>query len=120
VPTIQVSTPFGTLTAGAQISVLTGSQFEFVPFNGLVEFAIVGSSTEAATVQLVATVYSGQDVLTEQGPITQKTPVVIVYPDDFLLNDTVINGERLKVLLANLGTTTATVNVRTAVRITPA
>lgn len=118
-PTIRVVTPFAALTAGAQISTLQNGQFEFLPFNALVEFAIMGSSTEAATVNLVATVYSGQDLLQEQGPITLKTPVVPVYPDDFLLNDTALGGERLKVLLANLGTTTATVNVQTAVRITP-
>ena len=116
---MRIVTPAASLTAGAQIAVLAGSQFEFLPFNALVEFAIIGNSGEAATVNLVATVYSGQDVLQEQGPITLKSPTTPVYPDDFLLNDTSLQGERLKVLLANLGTTTAANPVNTVVRITP-
>jgi hypothetical protein len=118
-PTMRVTTPAAQLTAGAQISVLSNTQFEFLPFNALVEFAIIGNSGEAATVNLVATVYSGQDILQEQGPITLKSPTTPIYPDDFLLNDTSLQGERLKVLLANLGTTTAANPVNTVVRITP-
>jgi hypothetical protein len=96
-----------------------GNQYEFLPFNALVEFAIV-SIVEAATVNLQATVYSGSDVLQQQGPVSAKAGHIPVYPDDFLLNDTSLRGDRLSVILQNLGTTATTAPISTAVRITPA
>jgi hypothetical protein len=117
-PTIRVDTATA-FAAGATAFPLVGNQYEFLPFNALVEFAIV-SIVEAATVNLQATVYSGSDVLQQQGPISAKAGHIPVYPDDFLLNDTSLRGDRLSVIIQNLGTTATTAPISTAVRITPA
>ena len=118
-PTIRVDSAAATLVAGASLFPLVGNQYEFLPFNALVEFAVVGTTGEAATVNLQAVVYSGSDVLQQLGPISLKAGHIPTYPDDFLLNDTSLRGDRLSVNLQNTGTTTAANPVSTCVRITP-
>jgi len=117
-PTIRATTPTA-FAAGATSFPLVGNQYEFLPFNALVEFASI-SVVEAATVNLQLTVYSGSDVLQQQGPISAKAGAIPVYPDDFLLNDVSLRGDRLSMILQNLGTTATTAAVQHAVRITPA
>jgi hypothetical protein len=85
-----------TIAAGAvNDNVLTGSQFEFLPFNAKVD---AGMTQSAAG--LVVDAYSGQDVLCEQfePPIFARYPV---NPDDFTLTDVAGAGERLKVRVRN-------------------
>ncbi len=76
-------------------NVLTGSQFEFLPYNAALRFALNGSATG-----LVADVYSGQDVLAEQMGVNALNRVPI-NPDDFLLTDVAGGGERIKVRVRN-------------------
>ena len=112
-PTIRarLTVPFG----GAPVYPLQGDQYEYLPFPARVQFAIVGLTT--ATVNTAATVYSGSDVLQQNGPITTKAAVGVVNPDDFMLDDVAGQGERLNVVLTNSGTTNDTVEV--VVIITP-
>lgn len=92
---------------------LQGSQYEYLPFNALVEFSIIqDGSTDANT----ATVYSGSDVLQESAPIDVKSSLISIYPDDFQLQDVAAAGERLGVAVAKAGTTDT---VQVVVRITP-
>jgi len=94
-------------------NVLSGSQFEFLPFDAALAFGIVGAGALGA---ILADVYSGQDVLQESAPISvlARYPV---FPDDFSLDDVAAAGERLKVRLRN--TTGAAIIVSTVVKITP-
>jgi len=93
-------------------NVLQGNQYEFLPFNALLEFGIV-----AAAAGILCDVYSGGDTLTEAGVVSRanRSPL---YPDDFTLNDVAAAGERIKVRLRN--TTGAAIVVETICRITPA
>jgi len=111
-PTIRVT---NTLAAGAVVSPLVGNQYEYLPFNARVEFALV-ETTAVAIGDVLATVYSGTDVLQQQGPITIKPAGNAVYPDDFLLDDVAAAGERLNVQVQSaLGAAV----VDTVVKITP-
>lgn len=102
------------LTAAVNDNLLSGSQFEYLPYNAFVEFGITGDATNGDDVRL--DIYSGQDVLCENASISllARTPV---YPDDFPLNDVAAGGERLKMRVRNVGAGTATVYF--AVKITP-
>jgi hypothetical protein len=76
-------------------NVLTGSQFEFLPYDASLRFGMTG-----ATASLLADVYSGQDVLAEQMlvPGTNRVPI---NPDDFSLFDVAGAGERIKIRVRN-------------------
>lgn len=91
---------------------MDGSQFEFLPYNALLEFGLQGSAAG-----LVADVYSGQDVLAESMalPLQNRYPI---YPDDYTLNDVAAGGERIKVRIRN--TTGAALTAFWGIRITPA
>jgi hypothetical protein len=109
VPTIRkrVTVAFG----GVPVFPLTGDQYEYLPFPARVQFAIIGLST--AGIATTATVYSGSDVLQQNGPITQRAAGATnpTFPDDFLLDDVAGQGERLNVVLTNSGTVNDTVEV---------
>lgn len=113
-PTIRVQTAATELAAGAKAFPLQGSQYEYLPFNALVEFAVVerGAANGAK-----ATVYSGTDVLQQDATIEAKSEP-IQYPYDFLISDAAAAGERLSVELTG-GDGGTPVPVETVVRITP-
>jgi len=91
---------------------LSGNQYEYLPFNARVEFAVIAS---AATVDV--SVYSGSDVLQQGGPPTVKATSPI-YPDDFLLDDVAVAGERISVVCRETGNV-ATTDLETVVKVTP-
>lgn len=93
-------------------NVITGSQFEFLPFDAILEFGLVGSATG-----LEADVYSGSDCLCESMALSTQNRFP-VYPDDFNLNDVAAAGERLKIRVRN--TTGGALTVFYGVKITPA
>lgn len=95
-------------------NVLTGSQFEIMPYNGAVAFAM--NQQSGAVGDILGDVYSGQDVLQERGPISAQARFP-VNPDDFTLSDVAAWNERLKVRLTN--TTAGAIVVITVVNITP-
>lgn len=76
-------------------NVIAGSQFEFLPYDAALRFALNGSA-----IGLVADVYSGQDVLAEQMGVNTLNRVPI-NPDDFLLTDVAGAGERIKIRVRN-------------------
>jgi hypothetical protein len=95
-------------------NVLTGSQFEFLPYNAFLEFGLNGDANGA---DLRVDVYSGQDVLMENSPMNAKAAMP-VYPDDFMLNDAAGGGQRVKVRVRNTSAAAAR-TLYWSVRITP-
>jgi hypothetical protein len=110
-PTIQnrISIPAATVVD----NVLTGSQYEFLPYDAGLEFGITGDSNAA---DLRVDVYSGQDVLLENSEPGNVNRMPI-YPDDFQLTDVAAAGERIKVRVRNTGTAARTLFY--SVRINP-
>lgn len=100
--------------ASVNDNVLSGSQFEYAPYNAVVEFGLVGDTNGA---DLRLDVYTGQDVLSEnmQPSIANRVPV---YPDDYVLQDVVRGGERIKVRVRNTNAGAAR-TLFFAIRITP-
>lgn len=78
-------------------NVLSGSQYEFLPFDAALDFGMNGDANGG---DLRVDVYSGMDVLLENAPmsILNRIPV---YPDDFVLNDAAAAGERIKIRVRN-------------------
>lgn len=112
-PTIKNKHAF--TAVGQTFNPLVGSQYEYLPFNALVEFAILGDA--ANTGEIMASVFSGSDVLLQNSEIdTKAVAEPIQYPWDYDIQDVAAAGERLGVTLTN--TVDADI-VRTVVRITP-
>lgn len=102
------------IAAGAvNDNVLAGSQYEYLPFNALLEFGLNG---DANGNDLRVDVYSGSDVLLENAPMSDLARIP-VYPDDFQLTDVAAGGERIKIRVRN--TNAGAVSLYHAVRITP-
>lgn len=100
-PAIQnrVSVPL----SGVVDNVLAGSQFEFLPYDAELEFAVNGDANAA---DLRVDVYSGQDVLLENAEPSAQNRMP-VYPDDFSLTDVAAAGERIKIRVRNLSAAAA-------------
>lgn len=108
-PTIQGTT---TVAANATVeNIITGSQFEFSPYDATVEFAIV-----AAAIGMVCDITTGADVVAESMSLANKTGFPVL-PDDFMAMDVVRMGERIKIRLRN--TTGASIICNHTVRIMP-
>lgn len=92
-PTIQqsVSVPAN----GTIENLFAGSQFEFAPYNATVECGVLG-----AAVGLIADVSTGQDVVAEAMNVAGKAGFPVI-PDDFVVQDVVRAGERIKLRLRN-------------------
>ena len=98
----------------AVITPWQGSQYEFLPFNALIEAALLADTADVFN----ASVFSGSDVLLENSQIDNLALAVpITYPDDYSLEDDALAGERLGCQITNL--TGAVADVRTALRISP-
>lgn len=111
-PQIQASASIA--ASSVNDNVLTGSQFEFLPYNAFLEFGLNGDANGG---DLRCDIFSGQDVVTEQlTPSVQNR--VPVYPDDFVGNDVAAAGERIKIRVRNTSAAGARV-IFFAVRITP-
>jgi hypothetical protein len=109
-PTIRTSTT--NIAANGTSFPLQGNQYEYLPFNAQVEFAVIANAAG-----ILVTVYSGSDVLQQAGAATVKSTSP-VYPDDFLLADIAMAGERISVELRETAGV-ATTDIETVVRITP-
>jgi len=112
-PTIRVT---NALVAGVPTFPLQGSQYEYLPFDARVEFAILEITPITLVADIKATVFSGTDVLQQAGLIAGDAGGHVRYPDDFLLDDVAAAGERLSVELVSIN---GTADVETVVKITP-
>ena len=110
-PLIKAST---TLAANGQAFPLAGSQYEYLPFDAALLFAVLGDT--AAVVN--ASVFSGSDVLMQNSPVDILAVAnPIIYPDHYSLQDYAARGERISVQLQEAAA--ATPVVRTNVMIQP-
>lgn len=100
--------------AAVNDNILAQSQFEFLPYDAMVEFGLNGDANGA---DLRVDAYSGQDVLMENAPMSAQARIP-VYPDDYQLTDVAAAGERLKVRVRNTNAGAAR-SIFFAVRITP-
>jgi len=123
-PTIRSKTT--SLAAASTVFPLQGNQYEYLPFNARVEFAIVGRDGATAGIidAVTATVFSGSDILQQRSPISNKSATTAqtqdaVYPDDFLLDDVAAAGERLSIELNIPPDVTFDSIIDTVVKITP-
>lgn len=83
------------LGAGLTASALAEDQFEYLPYNALVEIAVLADATG-----VLMTVMSGSDLLMDEGPVPIGTINVFPkYPDDYHITDVAAAGERLKIRL---------------------
>ena len=99
---------------GSTTSPLQGSQYEYLPFDALLEFGIYADTCDTFTL----TVFSGSDVLMQSStaPIL-ATATPILYPDHYYLQDVAQAGERIGIQAVN--GTGGVASFRTLVRITP-
>lgn len=111
-PSILVQTT--NAAAGATVNPVSGSQYEYLPFDAHLEFAIYADTGDTWTLS----VFSGTDVLMQNAPMPiLATATPIIYPDHFYLNDVATAGERIGVQAVN--GTGGVADFRTLVRITP-
>ena len=97
---------------------LQGSQYEYLPWDARLEFAITAEQGgDAGTA--VMNIFSGSDILVQNGDVPMKGSA-IVYPDDFLISDVAAAGERIsvEVTISGAGAEDA-VTIRTVARLTP-
>lgn len=112
-PTIKRST---VLAANGVANPLQGSQYEYLPFDALIQAAIRVGATETA----VATMFSGSDLLLEESPIDEKAATEpIVFPEDYDIQDVAAAGERIGLTVRETAGAVGGATVRTVVRITP-
>lgn len=92
-------------------NIITGSQFEFLPYNAHLDFGLTASATG-----ITCDVYTGQHTITEtlQPSLQNRFPI---YPDDFTLQDVAAAGERVKIRARN--TTGGSLTLFYSVKITP-
>lgn len=87
------------MTANGTAFPLAGSQFEYLPFPAIVEFAILGDTGS----NVRATAFSGSDLLMQSSQIDiLAVASPIIYPDHYALNDTAGRGERVGVELMEM------------------
>lgn len=99
---------------GVTITPWGGNQYEFLPFNALVEVAILADTGDV----WLASVFSGSDVLMQSSQVDNLALAVpLTYPEDYSLSDVAAAGERLGCQLTN--NTGGVADVRTAAKITP-
>lgn len=109
-PTIKNRT---VLAANSTANILSGSQYEYLPFPCRVDIGIVTDATG-----VLATVQSGSDILMEEGPVQIRTiNTDPIYPDDYALSDEAAPGDRLSLKVRD--TSGAQRIVMSVVRITP-
>ena len=100
---------------------LQGSQYEYLPWDARLEFAITAQQGSNAKGTAVMNIFSGSDILVQNGDVPMKSSA-IVYPDDFLISDVAAAGERIsvEVTVSGPGSTSGDeLTIRTVARLTP-
>jgi hypothetical protein len=95
-------------------NVWTGTQFEFAPYDALLELGVMGSATG-----LQFTFATGADTLAIDQAVTvvRAANQYPLYPDDFSVNDVVGEGERIVEAIRN--TTAGALSHFSAIKLTP-
>lgn len=93
-------------------NIITGSQFEYAPMNMQINVALVGSAAG-----LVCDVTTGSDVVAENFACSAFNRFPLI-PDDFITQDVVRQGERIKVRVRN--TTAGALTLFWAMQMVPA
>lgn len=110
-PTIRRTTTLGANGTGFP---LQGSQYEYLPFNAVIQAAILADAGDSVS----ASMFSGSDVLLEDAELdTLAVATPIQFPENYEIQDVAAAGERIGVTLRD--TSGAGGTVRTVVRITP-
>lgn len=112
-PTVQNITSIP--LSSAVDNLLTGSQFERVPFRAA--RIDIGLNGDANGADLRVDVYSGLDVLLENAPMNVLARLPI-WPDDFQLTDVAGYNEQLKIRVRNTSAAAAR-SIYWMVKITP-
>jgi len=110
VPTMRVTSL--NVPANSTVFPIQGQQYQFLKFPARIQVAIVANAAG-----ILATVYSGSDLLQQRGAVTVKATSP-VYPDDFLLDDVALAGEQISIELTETAGV-ATTDVETVVQVTP-
>lgn len=100
------------LAANGTANLLSGNQYEYLPYNAQVRMAILADPGDAVD----ATVYSGTDVLLEAAQLDEKPVTEPVTTRDIQLEDMALAGERLSIQVRE--TAGAAARVRAVVWIT--
>lgn len=112
-PTIKVTSSLG---ANEAANPLVGSQYEYLPFNALVQAAILVDTGG----EVEATMFSGSDVILQNAPLDEKAATLpVTFPEDYQIQDTALQGERLGLTIRETAGAVGPTLVRTVVRITP-
>ena len=95
-------------------NVWTGTQFEFAPYNALLEASFMGSATG-----LSATFATGADTLAIDQALTpvRAANQYGIYPDDYVFQDAVAAGERILEAIRN--TTGGALSHFSSIKLTP-
>jgi len=91
-----------------------GSVMEIIQFPTLLEVALVQQSGSVGGI--LATIYSGTDLLCEESPISAAARFPL-YPDDFAWRDEAAPPDRLRIILRN--TTGGTIVTNVVVKFNP-
>jgi len=99
---------------GFNSNVWSGTQFEFAPYDALLEASILGSATGLQT-----TFATGADVLAIDQALTpvRASNQYGIYPDDFVFQDVVAAGERIVEAIRN--TTAGALSHFSTIKLTP-
>lgn len=92
-------------------NVITGSIYEFLPWNAAINIGLNGSATG-----LVATINSGSDTVLEEAPVNVSTAFPVI-PDDMFAQDVAAAGERLVIKVRN--TTGGALTLRSLIQLNP-
>jgi len=80
-------------------NLLTGSIYEFMPWNARLNIGVTGA-TGAGPGDLLVTVNSGSDTVLEEAPVNNTNGFPII-PDDMDVQDVAAAGERLVIKVRN-------------------
>ncbi len=87
-----------TVTTGQTVNLVSGSQYEYLPADALIEIGMLGDVTGG-----LVTIISGSDLLAQEGALPFLTGAgnYPKYPDDFHWSDHAAAGDRLTVQVRN-------------------
>lgn len=98
--------------AGDRFNFMAGSQYEYLNFPALVQFAVLAAAGDAPTLNIT----TGSDILVLNGVVDEKAVTLPITTEDIQFQDTVLPGERI---VCEVTATAAGDIVRALINITP-